>query len=114
MRVKSEIWVKAYIRRCFVEGVPAVVVRKGHEDAGAIFIKVNALDDKVWIYGPAPSVFSPEPVGRMWALSMEKPVSEAEAEDYLKRQFLLDPDIWVIELEDREARHFLAGYLLQS
>ena len=38
MRLKSEIWVKAYLRRCTVNGAMAVVVRHGDDDAGAIFI----------------------------------------------------------------------------
>jgi hypothetical protein len=33
----------AYVRRCFVEGVFAVVRRRGAEETGVIFIKVNRL-----------------------------------------------------------------------
>lgn len=55
MRLKSEIWVKAYIRRCAGEGVPAVVVRRGDEDAGVIFLKVSRLDGTAALYGPAPA-----------------------------------------------------------
>ena len=40
MRLKSEIWVKAYLRRCAVAGASGVVARHGDDDAGAIFIKV--------------------------------------------------------------------------
>jgi hypothetical protein len=54
MRLKSEVWVSAYVRRCFVEGVFAVVRRRGAEEAGAIFIKVNRLDATADVYGPAP------------------------------------------------------------
>ena len=43
MRLKAEIWVKAYIRLCMGHNVPALVVRRGHSDAGAIYIKVNRL-----------------------------------------------------------------------
>jgi hypothetical protein len=44
MRLKSNIWVSAYVRRCDVEGAFAAVRRKGAEEAGAIFVKVNRLD----------------------------------------------------------------------
>ncbi|MGI9379970.1 MAG: DUF1491 family protein, partial [Methyloligellaceae bacterium] len=37
-RTKSEIWVKGYVRRCYGENCPAVIVRRGDGDAGAIFI----------------------------------------------------------------------------
>ena len=44
MRLKSGIWVAAYIRRCQVEGAQAVLRRRGAEEAGAVFIKVSKLD----------------------------------------------------------------------
>ena len=49
MRLKSGIWVSAYVRRCYVEGVFAVIRRRGADEAGAIFIKVNRLDDTIGI-----------------------------------------------------------------
>ena len=54
MRLKSGIWVAAYIRRCEAEGAFAAVRRRGAEEAGAIFIKLNRLDGTAEIYGPAP------------------------------------------------------------
>ena len=47
MRIKSEIWVRAYLRRCQSDGVPVVIVRRGDEAAGAIFICVDRLDGTV-------------------------------------------------------------------
>ena len=65
MRLKSGIWVAAYLRRCNVEGVFAAVRRRGAEEAGAIFIKVNRLDGTGTLYGPAPQAVFDEaqPVG---------------------------------------------------
>src|SRR6202000_2022054 len=54
MRLKSAIWVAAYIRRCQTEGIFAAVRRHGADEAGAIFIKVNRLDGRADLYGPAP------------------------------------------------------------
>ena len=50
MRIKSEIWVKAYLRQCQVQGLSAVVVRRGDEHAGAIYICLNRLDGTVKLY----------------------------------------------------------------
>ena len=55
MRLKSEIWVKAYLRRSRHEGADAVLVRRGDEDAGAIYIKVSRLDGTASLFGPAPA-----------------------------------------------------------
>ncbi len=111
MRLKSGIWVSAYLRRCGVEGAFAAVRRRGAEEAGAVFILVNRLDGTVTLYGPAPqSLFDDaQPVERMFTavLGRNAPVAEADAEARIAREIKFDPDVWVIEVEDREGRHFL-------
>jgi hypothetical protein len=110
MRLKSGVWALAYVRRCHVEGAFAVIRRRGADDAGAIFIKVNRLDNTADVYGPAPqSAFEDEhPVDRAFTPAMKTmPAPDAEAEAYLARQIRFDPDLWIIETEDRAGRHFL-------
>ncbi len=110
MRLKSGLWVAAYIRRCNVENVFAAVRRRGAEEAGAIFIKVNRLDGTADVYGPAPqSAFAEEhPVDRAFSAAMKAmPADDADAEAYLARQIGFDPDVWIIEIEDRAGRCFL-------
>jgi hypothetical protein len=108
MRVKSEIWVKAYLRRCQAEAVPVVVVRRGDAAAGAIFLCVDKLDGTVCLYGPAPAGLEGSETERRWVRCLgAQPVSSGEAGDYLARQREFDPDLWVIEIEDRAGRHFL-------
>src|SRR6202051_478213 len=53
MRLKSGIWVAAYLRRCDVEGAFAAVRRRGAEEAGAVFIKISRLDGTGTLYWPA-------------------------------------------------------------
>lgn len=110
MRLKSAIWVAAYVRRCHLEGAFAVVRRRGAEEAGAIFVKISRLDGTAALYGPAPQSAFDEarPVERRFALSLAGGfVEDAKAEAQLARQLTFDPDLWVIEVEDRAGRHFL-------
>lgn len=112
MRLKSEIWVKAYLRRCAVEGASAVVVRHGDDDAGAIFIKVNRLDGQCRVFGPAPAGLDDTATDRRWTTRLGGgDQAEAAADAFLAREREFDPDLWVIELEDRAGRHFLEGWL---
>ena len=112
MRLKSEIWVKAYIRRCQVEGADAVLVRRGDIDAGAIYIKVSRLDGTALLYGPAPAGLDEAGEDRRWVPCFEpQPAPETEADAYLDRQHAFDPDLWVIAVEDRSGRHFLDDWL---
>ena len=110
MRLKSGIWVAAYLRRCQVEGSPAVLRRRGAEEAGAIFVKVSRLDGTADLYGPAPqSVFDEaRPSERAFSAALKGlPLPEADVEGYLARQLRFDPDLWIVEVEDRGGRHFL-------
>lgn len=112
MRLKAEVWTKAYLRTCAGAGVPAVVVRHGDDDAGAIFIKVNRLDGTARLFGPAPAGFDTGQYERQWVAHLDGPGrSETEIDAYLARQLEFDRDIWILELEDREGRHFLDPWL---
>lgn len=110
MRLKSAIWVAAYIRRCEVAGVYPVVRRRGADEAGAIFIKVNRLDGTADLYGPAPQSEIDVAVALDRAFSpclRQNPASDADVEAYLAKQLKFDPDLWIVETDDRQGRHFL-------
>jgi hypothetical protein len=110
MRLKSAIWVAAYIRRCHIEGAFAAVRRRGAEEAGAIFVKLNRLDGTAELFGPAPqSVFDDaRPADRLFIRCLgELPAPEAKVEERLVRELRFDPDVWIVEIEDRAGRHFL-------
>jgi hypothetical protein len=110
MRLKSGIWVAAYIRRCQIEGAQAMLRRRGADEAGAVFIKVTRLDGTAEVYGPAPQTAFDEarPAERAFIRSLKsQTASEADAEAYLARQIKFDPDIWIVEVEDRAGRNFL-------
>lgn len=113
MRLKSGIWVAAYLRRCNVEGAFAAVRRRGADEAGAVYIKVNRLDGTGILYGPAPQAVFDEaqPAERLFTpiLGRQGPVPEADVEARLTREIGFDPDIWIVEVEDRDGRHFLDG-----
>ena len=112
MRVKSELWVKAYIRRCQVEGAAAVLVRRGDVDAGAVYIKVSRLDGTALLFGPAPAGLDQAREERRWqACFATMPVSEADADAHLRSQIAFDSDIWIVEVEDGAGRHFLDDWL---
>lgn len=117
MRLKSEIWVKAYLRRCQHEGVDAVLVRRGDTDAGAIYIKVSRLGGTAALFGPAPAGMEEAREERRWQPCLGRqsaaaaPTSEADADAYLARQIEFDPDIWIVSVEDRQGRHFLEDWL---
>ena len=111
MRLKSAIWVAGYLRRCTVEGAFAAVRRRGAEEAGAVYIKISKHDGTATVYAPAPQTAFDDarPSTRAFApaIGAKEPVPDRVAEDYLAKQVKFDPDVWIVEVEDRDGRHFL-------
>jgi hypothetical protein len=110
MRLKTALWVAAYLRRCQVEGVSAVVRRRGAEEAGAVFVRICRLDGTSDLFGPAPqSEFDAvREADRAFSPSLkERPAPDEAVEAYLAREVKFDPDVWIVEVEDRAGRNFL-------
>jgi hypothetical protein len=105
-RLRSDFWVSAYLRRCGVEGVEAVLRRRGAAEAGAIFVKVDHLDGTASLYGPAPQLFVDDSGERLFAVVLQG-VTPLDVEEKVQRELRFDSDLWLVEVDDREGRHFL-------
>jgi hypothetical protein len=105
-RLKSEIWVHAFIRRLATEGKTAVVLQKGHEEAGVIFVVINHLDGLHDILAPPPGPAVDEEGNRHFEKANASPLTWFEAKEWLDRRKKGDSDIWIVEAEDRDG---LAG-----
>lgn len=115
MRLKTGIWVKAYLRRCQGADVPAMVMRHGDDDAGAVFVRVNTLDGSSLLFGPAPAGLDAADSDRQLApLFGGRAVPDAEADAFLAREAGFDRDLWVVEIEARDGRHFLDDWLAKT
>lgn len=113
MRIKADIWVSAYIRRLGVAFVPAMVVRRGDANAGAIFIKINTLDGRAQVLRPAIAGMDEAANERSWSHAFaEEGIEEAAADAYLARQAEFDSDLWVIEVEEKQGRHCLEDFVV--
>ena len=121
MRLKAEIWAMAFVRRVNGAGAMAMVMKRGDDDAGAIYIKVCAGGDGGWredrkaaLYGPAPAGFDGANQDRQWVCLHPATTLESVVDETLRRQRDFDADIWIIEIEDRDGRHFLDSWLMVS
>ncbi|MDH5798414.1 MAG: DUF1491 family protein [Paracoccaceae bacterium] len=102
IRLTADVWVSAYLTRLRLADIPAFVVSKGDATAGAVLIKVNTLDGKAAAFQRSFDLMSGE---RTWVVLAEGPETDVDAA--LSRQRNFDPDLWVIEVEDRKGRHLL-------
>ena len=112
MRLLSKLWVSAFLRRVNGAGAQAVLTRRGEESAGAIYIKVTRLDGTAELFSPALSMDMSGSYDRCWQSEFGEVRPEAEIDGFLSSQSQFDSDIWIIEIEDVEGRHFLADQLI--
>ena len=107
-RLRSDFVVSAHLRRLSGLSIPAVLRRRGSPEAGAIFVKVDRLDGTADLYGPAPqAVFTDEDSGERRFVALLAQGTPLDAEERLTKEIRFDSDLWVIEIDDREGRHFL-------
>lgn len=101
-RLQAGIWVSAYLARLRVEDIPAFVVRRGDETAGAVLVKAATLDGRARAFQRS---FDPMTGARTWMVLAEG--DESGVDEAIARARRFDPDLWVIEVEDRQGRHLL-------
>ncbi|MFN3229971.1 MAG: DUF1491 family protein [Asticcacaulis sp.] len=103
MLLATDLWVAALIRRAELGGAFAMVLAKGDARAGTVLVKaLNRAAGTCRIYTEA---FGAEG-DRLWMRPVRSE-DEAEIEAWIARQRSRDPDLWVVEIDDRAGRHFL-------
>ena len=100
MRVTTDLWVSALLRRVFAAGGFAAVVKRGAAEAGAVFVLARSRLGEVALFGPAPqtSYDSAKPDDRFFTL-LGSGDDAAMLDARLEREKKFDPDIWVVEIE---------------
>ena len=101
-RLTAEFWVHAYLARLRQYAIPAFVTAHGDDTAGAVLVKLNTLDGRATAYQRS---FDLMRDARRWVVLSEG--AERQVDAAIARQRAIDPDLWVIEVEDRAGRHML-------
>jgi hypothetical protein len=101
-RLTARTWVDAYLTRLRLAAIPAYVTAKGDATAGAVLVKLATLDGQARAFQRS---FDLMTGGRVWVVLAEG--DEADVDAAISRQRRHDPDLWVIEVEDRAGRHLL-------
>ena len=107
MRLTSEFFVAALMRRCFAENAYASVVSRGSAEAGAVLILVDRRDGTFDLYTPAPqSMFDQTTSGtRLFEVRLSK-ASRDDVDSVISSERRMDSDIWIVEIDDRAGRRF--------
>jgi hypothetical protein len=109
-RPSTDLFVSAYARSAAREGVSVIVLHRGDASSGTMILKINLLNGTARVltevrYGD----------DRVWTpATTEDPMSEPAADAYLARQADIDPDVWVIEIEDKKGRVWFPGKVVTN
>jgi hypothetical protein len=101
--LSTSTWIGALIRRAELGGAFATVARKGDPQGGAVLIKViDRRSETTRLYAEAVRADGE----RIW-MHPARSQNEADLDLYIERAARIDPDLWVVEIEDNQGRHFL-------
>ena len=103
MRLKAEIWISGLLRRAQSAGAMALVAHRGDKDAGTVMVRVSTLTGCSALYVP----FTGLEGDRRWRVSTGPDTPDSKVEEIIAREIQYDPDLWVVEIEDRLGAAFL-------
>lgn len=102
MRLTAEFWVAAYLALLRQAAIPVYLAARGDGTAGTVIVKSATMDGKARAFQRS---FDPMTGTRLWVVLADG--SEAEVDAILTRARVRDPDLWLIEVEDRHGRTLL-------
>jgi hypothetical protein len=108
LRLRSDIWVAAYLRRTAVEGAYAALRKRGAAEAGAIYVLVDRADGLTALFVPGPVENDGTGERRWFRAHSAEWVDGSVTESQLQRELKNDPDLWLIEVESRDGAHWLS------
>ncbi|MEM7494258.1 MAG: DUF1491 family protein [Pseudomonadota bacterium] len=104
-RLPTAVWADALIRRAQLEGAGVFVLQKGEASRGDVLLKVATLDGQARAYRPQTNMAGDRVFLDLTAQGIGP--DERQIDAYLSKAKARDFDLWIIEIEDREGRHFL-------
>ena len=101
-RLRSKIWVQAYLKRLEIQTIPAYVMAHGDDHSGAILVKISKMDRFAELHQ---KTFDLKNNRNVWVKILED--LDVEIDNYLEKQKANDPDLWIIEVESSNGQNYL-------
>ena len=105
-RLPAKLWIDAHLRQLTMAGTPYYIHNTGNFGSGIVMLKINGLGQGCRVLQQQRNLDGE--MGWM-ALFKGETVAESEADDYIRRAIDRDPDMWVIEIEDRDLNNPFEG-----
>ena len=98
-RLPTHLWIDAHLKRCSVEGIPAVIINSGEKMGGTVLLKIYQARVGCRLMSQTRDLdgnLSWDPAHK------EKVIDERDADEYNQKSIDRDPDLWVLEIESRD------------
>lgn len=103
-RLRTDLFVAAHIRRCQALGLDAFLRHRGEGESGNLLLKLFRFEQGAMLLEPSRSITG----ARVWMrITGPAPVADARVEEMIRKRLTSDPDLWVLEVEDRQGVHLL-------
>ena len=103
LRLSTDVWVYALLRRAELGGAFGAILRRGDNQAGSVLVKaLHRREGEARLY--AETIRGDGE--RVWMQPVAS-LDEAALDAYAARAAQVDPDVWVVEIDDSQGRHFL-------
>ena len=101
-RLRSKIWVQAYLKRLELQTIAAYVMAHGDDHSGAILVKISKMDGFSELHQ---KTFDLQNNRNAWVKILEG--LDMEIDTLLEKQKVNDPDLWVVEVESASGQNYL-------
>lgn len=97
-RIPTHLWLEAKIRELTAQGVGVYVANRGDKTGGMVLLKISDMAGQCRLLTQQRDLN-----GVMgWVAAMKDEIGdEKSANEYIARACRRDPDLWVIEVEDK-------------
>lgn len=97
-RIPTHVWVEAELRRLSDLGIAVYVAARGDKTGGMVLQKISNMAGQCRLMG-----LQRDLLGKLVWINVlqDEVVEESEADAYVRRAIERDPDLWVVEIEDR-------------
>lgn len=106
-RLRSDIWVAAFVRRHNDLGNFCVISRRGDPHAGQIWVEIDHLNGTVSLYTPVPAAMLEDDSGHRYFQKRYDHTDPLTVRERIAREAEFDDDLWVLSLEMRGDAHGL-------
>ena len=101
--LKAETIINAGIRIAEKNLTSAYVIKRGDEQAGAIFVKIDTLDgfSKLFLRNIKYDLNNDREIIEFADLYPQKRITTKEIDNRISKEIEIDRDCWVVEIEDK-------------